>query len=255
MKIALSFSQKKRQIQNSLEFAASLSSKANTYIQLGGCDMCPFLKCHFELIIIQIYGAVKAEVKDHVCYFLNLLLTAMPDDTYFPNEWREEIIEAMLFRISDISPKVRIQAVYVLHKMQKPWSDECDVIDAYLFHLSNDCSPDVRKAVIKNLETNRKTLEAVLERIHDVNDSVKKEAYVFLFKVSLKSFKIEEVQTIIRYGLLSKDEIVKVIRDLILPACFANYNDSIIDFLHEYNLEYKYWLSYFKRVSFSMYGN
>lgn len=186
---------------------------------------------------MEIHFADKPGVRYRICYFLNLILTKMHDDAYLPDEWCDKIIEAMLIRAMDKSPKVRTQAVYAMHRMQEPHAAECKVIDVYLFHLGYDPSAEVRKAVIKNIAKNRKTLEAVLERIHDVDDSVKKMAYLFLCKVTAKSLKIKERQAVMKYGLQGKEEIVKVVRDLVLPTWLDGYNNSITDLLYALDSE------------------
>lgn len=53
-------------------------------------------------------------------------------------------------------------------------------MQALVFHLERDPHPEVRRAVLKALGCNYFTLEFVLERLRDVKDLVRRQAYIFI---------------------------------------------------------------------------
>ncbi len=57
---------------------------------------------------------------------------------------------------------------------------KCVCIQALVFHLERDPHPEVRRAVLKALGCNYFTLEFVLERLRDVKDLVRRQAYIFI---------------------------------------------------------------------------
>ncbi|KAF7992363.1 hypothetical protein HCN44_001688 [Aphidius gifuensis] len=237
IKIPLSYVQKETLIENALEFGALFAVKVTPEVEDDDDEVSPFLKRVFDFILEK-HSAKLPGVRYRICYFLNLILNSMGDNAYLSDELCNDIIAAMHKRMKDKSAKVRVQAVYALHRMQEPGDDECEVIDAYIYHLAHDPSSDVRKAIIKNIGRNKKTLQSVIERIHDIDYSVRKMAYLFLTKITPKSFKIKQRREILNNGLRDKnDEVSKIVREILLKAWLLYYDNEITKFLYALDTE------------------
>lgn len=234
----MSYAQKDKLIENALEFGALFAVKVTPQVDDDDDDEAsPFLKRVFDFIMKK-HNAKLPCIRYRICYFLNLILNSMGDNAYLSDNLCNEITAAMHTRMKDKSAKVRVQAVYALHRMQDPTEDKCDVIETYIYHLAHDPSSDVRKAVIKNIGKNKKTLQSVATRIHDVDYSVRKMAYLFLSKVTPTSFKIKQRREILSNGLQDKNvEVSKIVREIVSKAWLLYYNNEITKFLYALDTE------------------
>ena len=77
----------------------------------------------------------------------------------------DSIYECMMIRIKDRSPRIRIQAVLALVRLQDPEDEECPVIDAFLHSMRTDGNADVRRTILANIALSRKTLPYVLGKM------------------------------------------------------------------------------------------
>ena len=86
----------------------------------------------------------------------------MGDDAVIDDDLAERIFESMLIRLQDKFPAVRVQAVAAISRLQDPTDPECIVISTYLKLMSNDCSVEVRRAVLLNIALTSETLEGII---------------------------------------------------------------------------------------------
>lgn len=65
----------------------------------------------------------------------------MPENAQIDDDLFDKINEAMLIRLKDKIPNVRIQAVLALSRLQDPKDDDCPVVDGMygLLHLISVC--------------------------------------------------------------------------------------------------------------------
>ena len=76
------------------------------------------------------------------------------------------------------------------------------VFSAYLFLVSCDTNPDVRRAVLSCIAASTKTLPAILERTRDTKDIVRKLAYeVIAEKIHIKALTIAQRVRLLQEGL------------------------------------------------------
>lgn len=148
------------------------------------------------------------------------------------------IIQCMLDRIQDVFPKVRAQAAIALHRLQEPNNASCPVINVYLFHLSKDPSAEVRRVILSKMAKNKQTLCSALKRTRDVDDSVRKEAYLFISRITVKSLTIYQREQLISTGLNDRSEgVKKAVRELLVPAWLRYYDHNYINFIKAIDAE------------------
>ncbi|KAM7326271.1 hypothetical protein ACRRTK_014749 [Alexandromys fortis] len=114
--------------------------------------------------LLKSHEANSSAVRFRVCQLINKLLGSMPENAQIDDDLFDKINEAMLIRLKDKIPNVRIQAVLALSRLQDPKDDDCPVVD-----------DAVRQAVQKHLLQGwlRFTEGNILELLHrlDVENS------------------------------------------------------------------------------------
>lgn len=157
----------------------------------------------------------------------------MGDNAFIDDNLCDQITVSMMERLLDKSPKVRAQAVFALHRLQDPSDEQCPIIRMYLFHLSKDPSAEVRKAILATMGKNQKSLQAVLKRTRDIDDSVRKMAYDFISKVTVRSLTIEQRERLVKDGLKDRVETVRTcVSDVLLPTWLRYYKGEYTSLLH-----------------------
>ncbi|XP_067204623.1 condensin complex subunit 3 isoform X2 [Linepithema humile] len=218
---------------NTLEFCAKFcisfySSADNETTE----PMSPFLSKLFNFLLSH-HNAKDKAVRYRICHFLNMLLNSMGDHAFIDDNLCDQITITMMDRLLDKSPKVRAQAVLALQRLQDPSDDQCPIIRMYLFHLSRDPSNEVRKAVLASMGKNQKTLQAALARTRDNDDTVRKLAYDFISKITVRSLTIEQRERLLKDGLKDRSEIVRTcVCDVLLPTWLRYYQGEYINLIH-----------------------
>lgn len=121
----------------------------------------------------------------------------------------EKISERMLYFMKDISPLVRAQAVLGLQRLQDPENQEDSVTKAYIFHMECDPAPKVRQAVITAIAKKITNMPNIIERLHDVDEKVRRHTYLQMASFSVKTYKIADRIAILNTGLNDRSESVK----------------------------------------------
>ncbi|KAB7498381.1 Condensin complex subunit 3 [Armadillidium nasatum] len=201
-------------------------------------DIDPFLVEIF-LFLLKNHEASSKSVRYRVCQLINKILNCMGEQASIDDSLYSKIYDTMLQRLMDKIPAVRVQAILALSRLQDPRNKECPVIKAYLFHLSMDPSPDVRKAVLSNIAITFHTLPDILERRRDKRDFVRRQAYLVLAqKVHIRSFTIAQRVMIISEGLKDRSSIVRqVVKKNILQAWLRLVDGSVLDLLKCLDIE------------------
>ncbi|KAF7389917.1 hypothetical protein HZH68_011774 [Vespula germanica] len=238
LKIPLSMSQNHISIDNTLHFAAkyAVSSYASSNSEL--CEpMSPFLERLFEFVLKH-HDAKDSSVRFRICHFLNMLLNSMGENAFIDDALCDKITVNMMDRLLDKSHKVRAQAIFALHRLQDPSDENCPVIKMYIFHLSKDPKVEVRKAVLSCMAKNQKTLHAALKRIRDVSDIVRKMAYDFISKITVRSLTIKQRNQLLNEGLKDRAESVrKCVEKVLLPIWLRYFNGMYIDLIKALDAE------------------
>ncbi|KAL0123746.1 hypothetical protein PUN28_005921 [Cardiocondyla obscurior] len=192
----------------------------------------PFLEKLFKFLLSN-HNAKDKGVRFRICFFLNMLLNSMGDNAFIDDSLCDQITVNMMERLLDKSPKVREQAVFALYRLQDPSDDECPVIKMYVFHVLKDPNADVRKAVLTTMGKNQKTLQAALTRTRDIDDSVRKKAYEFISKITVRSLTIEQRERLLKDGLEDRSESVRTcVSNVLLPSWLRYYKGEYLNLIH-----------------------
>ena len=82
--------------------------------------------------------------------------------------------------------------------------DAC-VVAAYIFLMTVDPNPEVRKTIVSHIALCRKTLPAVLDRTRDVKDTVRHAAFtVIAEKIPIRVLSIDQRVKLLQQGLNDK---------------------------------------------------
>lgn len=132
----------------------------------------------------------------------------MAENAQIDDDLFDRIHQAMLVRVTDKFPNVRIQAALAMTRLQQPRDPDCPTINglyffvhfsfrpalltephhlfqmcfssccvAYMLILDNDSNAEVRRAVLSCIAMSPRTLPKVIKRTRDVKENVRKLAY------------------------------------------------------------------------------
>lgn len=150
---------------------------------------------------LKIVEAVSKHVRYHVCQLIDKMLKSMPDNAIVDDYVLDSIQKAMIARCTDKAPKVRTQAMYAMGRLQEPNNPDCCIQRLYKFHMNRDPCADVRAAVIQCMSVTRDNINQVIRRVDDINNNVRKAAYLYLSKVSVNVFSIRHRVEFMQKGL------------------------------------------------------
>ncbi|KAI4482163.1 hypothetical protein M0802_013788, partial [Mischocyttarus mexicanus] len=238
LKIPLSMGENHSSIENTLLFAAKFAVASYPFSDKDSSQtMSPIIEKLFEFLLKH-HNAKNSSVRFRICHFLNMLLNSMGDNAFVDDALCDKITVNMMDRLLDKSHKVRAQAVFALHRLQDPSDDNCPIIKMYIFHLSKDPKVEVRKAVLKSMAKNQKTLHAVLNRTRDVNYIVRKMAYDFISKVTVRSLTIKQRNQLLNIGLKDRSDAVReYVENVFLPTWLRYFNGEYIDLIKALDAE------------------
>jgi hypothetical protein len=136
----------------------------------------------------------------------------------------EEMADAMLVRLKDKVPVVRVHAAAALSRLQDPTDAEDPVTSEYLRLVGSDSSKEVRKAILANIGPSKITIPHMLGRIRDVREDVRKYAYnVVAIKIEVGMLSIAQRVLLLGNGLKDRSPIVrKACQDLLCKKWLAS---------------------------------
>ncbi|XP_078038064.1 chromosome associated protein G [Augochlora pura] len=230
-RVPLSIAEKHPRVRNTLEFVAKFAVGLYTVSNEDEEEvepLCPFLVKMFDFLLTS-HNAVDSAVRFRICQFLNILLNSMGDQAFVDDALCDKITVAMMNRLLDKSPKVRVQAILALHRLQDPSYEQCPIIKMYIFHALKDPNAEVRKAALVSMGKNKNTLQVALKRTRDVNEGVRKMAYEFLSKITVRSLTITQRDQLLNDGLKDRSEMVrKCVQNILLPSWLRHFNGDFI---------------------------
>ncbi|CAK9813926.1 Condensin complex subunit 3 [Anthophora quadrimaculata] len=237
-KVPLSIPQRHPCVERTLEFVAKFAASLYSVTDEETEEpLCPFLNKLFDFILTN-HCAKNPGVRFRICHFLNILLNSMGDQAFIDDDICDKITVSMMNRLLDKSPKVRAQAIFALHRLQDPADDQCPIIKMYIFHATKDPKADVRRAALMSMGKNQSTLQAALRRTRDVNELVRKVAYEFISKVTVRSLTITQRDQLLNDGLKDRSEIVrKTVQNVLLPAWLRHFNGNFISLVRAFDAE------------------
>ncbi|XP_074641099.1 condensin complex subunit 3-like [Tubulanus polymorphus] len=189
--------------------------------------------------LLKSHQASHHAVRFRSCQLINKLLRNMGEDAQIDDNLYDSIYQAMLERMRDKFPLVRVQAVLSLTRLQDPTDKDCPIINAYLFMLSCDPNQDVRKAVLQSIATSTQTLPQILERTRDVKDVVRKASFIVIAeKIHIKALTIAQRIKLLKDGLGDRSDVVKeACASQLLQAWLRLYGGNILELLNCLDVE------------------
>ncbi|XP_031831534.1 chromosome associated protein G [Nomia melanderi] len=101
-----------------------------------------------------------------------------------------------------------------------------------------DPKAEVRRAALMSMGKNQKTLQVALKRTRDVSDKVRKMAYEFISKVTVRSLTITQRDQLLNDGLKDRSEIVrKCVENTLLPSWLRHFNGDFISLIRALDAE------------------
>ncbi|KAM4595103.1 condensin complex subunit 3 [Fundulus diaphanus] len=198
----------------------------------------PFLSFIFNFLLAS-HKASSHAVRFRACQLINKLLGSMAENAQIDDDLFDRIHQAMLVRVTDKFPNVRIQAALAMTRLQQPKDPDCPTINAYLLILENDSNAEVRRAVLSCIAMSPRTLPKVLKRTRDIKENVRKLAYqVLADKVHIKALTIAQRVGLLQQGLHDTAESVReVVCSCLLPAWLLRLDGDVIELLHRLDVE------------------
>lgn len=195
----------------------------------------------FLLITIIIYFQLTSptvHVRVHLCMLITLIMSSFSQQAEIDESIIEVITERMLFFIKDVSPQVRAQAVLGLQRLQDPETPEDPVTKAYIYHMESDPAPRVRQAVITAIAKKIANMPSILERLHDVDEKVRRHTYLQLAYLSVKFYKIRDRIAILNSGLTDRSEMVrKAVSNILLHNWIGVYKFDYAELIRGVKLD------------------
>ncbi|XP_049428619.1 condensin complex subunit 3 [Epinephelus fuscoguttatus] len=198
----------------------------------------PFLSFIFNFLL-ESHKANSHAVRFRVCQLINKLLGSMAENAQIDDDLFDRIHQAMLVRVTDKFPNVRIQAALAMTRLQQPMDPDCPTISAYMLILENDTNAEVRRAVLSCIAMSPSTLPKVIKRTRDIKENVRKLAYqVLADKVHIKALTIAQRVSLLQQGLHDTSEAVReVVCSRLLPAWILRLDGNVIELLHRLDVE------------------
>ncbi|XDV14948.1 hypothetical protein PO909_015112 [Leuciscus waleckii] len=222
------------------KFAASFETPVNeeTEEEEEEDDDTEFLNFLFNFLL-ESHGASSHAVRFRVCQLANKLLGSLSENAQIDDDLCDRIHEAMLVRVTDKYPNVRIQAALAMARLQDPNDSDCPTIKAYILLLENDSNPEVRRAVLSCIAPSAATLSKIYKRTRDVKEKVRKLAYqVLAEKVHIRALSIAQRVSLLHEGLSdSADSVKEVIKTHLLPAWLRLLQGDVLQLLHKLDVE------------------
>lgn len=194
-----------------------------------------------EYMIYHFLKGVTAKnkiVRMRCCQFLSSIINTLEeisDDLY-------NVIKSNLCnRLYDKEPSVRLYAAYSLTRLQDnpeesengPGS-EVSITNILLKVLENDPSAEVRRAILLNLDKNKKTTKYLIKRALDVNPINRKYVYSKVVKEigDFRKLSIQMRERLLQWGLQDRDEKVKqAATKMLLTQWIENVDGNLSELL------------------------
>uniref|UniRef100_A0A8C1LAE3 Non-SMC condensin I complex, subunit G n=1 Tax=Cyprinus carpio TaxID=7962 RepID=A0A8C1LAE3_CYPCA len=189
--------------------------------------------------LLESHGANSHAVRFRACQLVNKLLGSLSENAQIDDDLWDRIHEAMLIRVTDKYPNVRIQAALAMSRLQDPSKSDDSVFLAYMLLLENDSNPEVRRAVLSCIAPSATTLSKIYKRTRDVKEKVRKLAYqVLAEKVHIRALSIAQRVSLLHEGLSdSADSVKEVVKTHLLPAWLRMQQGDVLQLLHRLDVE------------------
>lgn len=156
-----------------------------------------------------------------------MILKGLGPEAILGDDICDSILAYMMSCITDVSPSVRTEAIMAMQRLQAPENPDDPVIRCYQFHLCSDPSARVRQTIISCIGRSHRTFPYILDRVRDVDDRVRRQAYLNLSIFPVKSLKISERLIILENGLNDRcGAVLKAVSNVLLKQWVDAYNKN-----------------------------
>ncbi|NXX38854.1 CND3 protein, partial [Tricholaema leucomelas] len=189
--------------------------------------------------LLKSHNVNSHAVRFRTCQLVNKILGSMPENAQIDDDLFDKINEVMMIRLNDKFPNVRIQAVLALSRLQDPKDENCPVVNIYTTLLEKDSNSEVRRAVLSCIAPSVRTLPKIIDRIMDVKEAVRKQAYeVLAEKVHMRALSIAERVKLLQHGFNDRSGAVQeVVKKKLLQAWLQFTEGDVLELLHRLDVE------------------
>ena len=179
-------------------------------------------------------------VRVKICQFVMMTMNSLSAKAELDDTIIESITLTMLQLMKDVSPLVRVQAVNALQRLQDPDNQEDPVVHAFKYNLEHDPSPKVRQAVLTSIGKKLTVIPAILDRLHDVDEKVRRHVYIQMSSYPVRTYKILHRILILENGLYDRSELVrKAVVNIMLPNWIEAYEKNYVNFVAAIKIDAK----------------
>lgn len=165
-----------------------------------------FHEC-FEFLLK--HTSSKNVIRLRICQFVNMLLDSMGRNAELDEDICIQIQEYMTGSLKDSNNSVRVEGVRALQRLQDPTDTECPVIQMYIYHLQTDPVAKVRQAVLTVLCRTKCTLPHIIERLWDIDESVRRHCIIQMSAYNVKLYTIQQRIDFLAQGLYDRSTSVR----------------------------------------------
>lgn len=186
-----------------LRFIATVASEVNSQ------DRIEFMEGLLKEIV-KLTNAKDHAARWRACQVIHCIMTSLPPDASISGDIAEELQTALIERLEDSKPNVRVSSIRALARLVNPDEDNadfaaCSVTKAFLNLLNYEKSKEVRKAIVASLPPAPCTQSALLERTRDESDDVRRITYLAIAeKIPLESLGADNGAILISRGLTDR---------------------------------------------------
>ncbi|BFZ07082.1 hypothetical protein BsWGS_10121 [Bradybaena similaris] len=201
-------------------------------------DMHPLLLKLFEFLL-EVHSAKERAVRFRVCQLVTQLLHNLGEGAQIDDELYYRLYQCMVERLRDKCPLVRVHAVLALTRLQDPADENCPIAKAYIILMARDPNAEVRRIVLTCIAPSTFCLSAILERTHDVKDTVRRTTFtVIAEKIPLKALSFEQRIQLLQDGLSDRSEIVQAAcSNKLLQTWLCACEGNVLDLLARLDVE------------------
>ncbi|NXF88118.1 CND3 protein, partial [Eubucco bourcierii] len=189
--------------------------------------------------LLKSHNVNSHAVRFRTCQLVNKILASMPENAQIDDDLFDKINEAMMIRLNDKFPNVRIQAVLALSRLQDPKDGNCPVVNIYTTLLEKDSNSEVRRAVLSCIAPSARTLPQIIGRTMDVKEAVRKLSYeVLAEKVHMRALSIAQRVKLLQQGFNDRSGAVReVVKKKLLQAWLQFTEGNVLELLHRLDVE------------------
>jgi len=201
-----------------------------------------FLESLFNHLLKGISSKNKV-VRFRVCQLIALSLdslTEMDDEMYC------NLTDNLRLRAMERDANIRVNAAIALSRLLEDDDDAMDddnddesVLDILINMIQFDSNPDVRKAVMCNLDISEKTLPYIIERAQDTDTSIRRCFYLTAMRhVNIETLSMNQREKILGLGLYDREiSVQKACKQLLCEKWINEYcKKDLVKFLNYFDV-------------------